>query len=88
MSNQTVKKLFSLWMPPGGSGGFNYSFCTLFKNLYETINPYLITLKFGTDKQQNYKANFHTKFYLNQVVRPKKTWHVNAVSTLTGTTKS
>jgi len=36
------------------------------KIVVKTINPCLIALKFGTDKQ-NIKANFHIKFCMNLI---------------------
>jgi len=57
--DMTISKSFfflrALQRAPGGLG---YSFRTLFNNCYKTRNPYLITLKFGADKQR-IKVNSH-----------------------------
>jgi len=52
----TISKQNSLFFlllkwPPGGSGGLDYSFRTLFKIYYKTRNLYSISLNFNKDKQ-------------------------------------
>ena len=68
MNKQTFEKNSSFFFSSSGRSGSLPSiiFRTLFKIRYKTRNPYLITLKFGTDKQ-HIKGNSQTKFCMNLI---------------------